>query len=230
MPNQDITTAVEAQSSIKCSQNEMFTFSVTRSSLVEVVNVLCQYLEREGCSKQALIAGEDASFIWQETFTIFVDLVPLRIEMQAKPKGDEICVTVSDLSLSDVIRCKRMFNALLKFVQGAGLTTTCKHQLSLGFRLLDDDFHIMDYDLSSEDEVLSSTEQVAIEVFGIDACRYDFHEEALRAISSWSSSNMERHQSLAGGVTESSASISSLLHMESLIETYPCWLKLCETW
>jgi hypothetical protein len=230
MPNQEITTTVEAQSSIKCSQNEMFTFSVARSSLVEVVKVLCQYLEREGCSKHSSIEGEDASFIWQETFTIFIDLVPLRIEMQAKVEGDEVCVTVNDLSLSDVIRCKRMFNDLLKFVQGAGLIATCKHQLSLGFRLLEDDFDIMDYDLSSEDEFLSSREQVAIEIFGNDGCRYDFHKEALQTISSWSSSNMERHHSLAKGVTECRASISSLLYMESLVETYPCWLQLCETW
>lgn len=147
-------------------------------------------------------------------------------------EGETIIVTVNELSLNDIIRCRRIFNGLLKFARDSGLAATCKHQSSHCFRLLDDDFLIDDYDMSIESETPPWSEDEDDELVLVDmgTRKTDLYEESLRTIVSWSASNMENHQALAKGITERRASISSLLHMEGLVETYPCWLRHCETW
>jgi len=155
-------------------------------------------------------------------------------------EGETIIVTVNELSLNDIIRCRRIFNGLLKFAQDSGLAATCKHQSSHGFRLLDDDFLIADYDMSIESETPSYmsiesetpswSEEVELVLVDMGTRKTDLYEESLRTIASWSASNMENHQALAKGIAERRASISALLHMEGLVETYPCWLRYCETW
>lgn len=195
-------------------QKEVFTFSVVNSCPGEVVKVLCWYLEQEGCSKISPTRAVELPFKWQATVTVSVDFIPLKIELGVEEEGDEIVVTLNDLTLNDVIRCRRMFNSLLRFVQEQGLDSSCTHQLAHCFRLLDDDFDTPDYDIDELDAVL----------LNIHACKYNLNEESLETLACLAKSSVESPQGLE------SASISSLLHMESLLETYPCWLRHCETW
>jgi len=86
-----------------------------------------------------------------------------------------------------------MFNSLLKFVQDTGLSATCKHQLSHCFRLLDDDFDIIDDDMTFQNEARSSSEQVDNMLDGVDACKYDFHEKTSISTSA-STSTYDFHE------------------------------------
>jgi hypothetical protein len=225
-----MATTAEAQSGVQGSQNEVFAFSVVSSSPLDVVKVLCEFLDREGRAKCPPIQGVEKPCRWEETATIIIDSVPLQIRVRVMEEGETIIVTVNELSLNDIIRCRRIFNGLLKFAQDSGLAATCKHQSSHCFRLLDDDFLISDYDVSIESETPSWSEEVEVVLVDMGTRKTDLYEESLRTIASWSASNMESHQALAKGIAESRASISSLLHMEGLVETYPCWLRHCETW
>jgi len=196
------------------------------------VKVLCQYLEHEGCSKYAPTRGVAKPFMWQERATIFIDFVPLRIELEVKAEADEITVTVKDLSLNDVIRFKRMFNSLLKFIQDRGLSATCKHQISHCFRLLDDDFDTVDDAVTFQNDTRSSSEQVDIMLVDIAACKHDFHEEASISTSA-STSTYDSHEEADMDACkydfqeEASISISAStstydVHEEAL-RTIACW-------
>lgn len=215
---------------MKGSQNEMFTFSVVDAAPLEVVVVLCQYLEQQGCAELPPIGNLDNSIGWQQTTTIFIESVLLRIEVSVKSKGDDVIIHVNDLLLNDVIRCRRMLNSLLEFVRGSGLNATCNHCLSYSFRLLDDDFDTSDYDVNIGNGLSPWIGKVDIKSVDIDEHKCDLLEQTLQTIACLATSNMESHQALAKGLVESRASISSLLHMASFVETYPSWLRHCETW
>jgi hypothetical protein len=201
------------ESPLQSSNKKVFTFSAISASPLEMVQVLCQYLEQEGCSEcrpTGVISMQP--FRWQKTVTILSDFVPLWVEVKVEEKGGEIFVTISDLSLNDVIRCTRMCNDMCKFVKGNGFIATCKQQLTSCFRLLDDDF-----DMIIQSELHSGSKEVDIDLVDIDACRCDLREEELQAISGWSTSKMES----VSGLAKSTTSIADLLHMANLVDTHP---------
>jgi hypothetical protein len=202
-------------SPLQCAPNKVFTFSVVSASPREVVQVLCQYLQEEGCLECRASGVVGKPFMWQKMVTIFVDFVPISIELKVVEEEGDVVVKVKDLSLNDVIRCTRFCNDMCKFVNGKGLCTICEHQSPSCFRLLDDDF-----DLIIENEMHAWKEQVDIESVDIDACK-GLLEEELQMVSCWSASKMESHDSLATGLAKSATTLSALVHIASLVDSHP---------
>jgi hypothetical protein len=203
------------ESPLQCAPNKVFTFSVVSASPLEVVQVLCQYLQQEGCSECRASGVVEKPFMWQKIVTNFVDFVPISVELKVVEEEGNIVVKVKDLSLNDVIRCTRLCNDMCKFVNGKGLRTTSEHQLPSCFRLLDDDF-----DMIIENEMHAWKEQVDIDSVDIDACK-GLLEEELQMVSCWSASKTASHGSLATGLAKSATTLSALVHMASLVDSHP---------
>jgi hypothetical protein len=232
------------ESSLQSMHTKAFTFSVVGASPLEVVQVLCKYLELKGCSECRPCGVAEELFRWQKTLTIFIDFVPLLIDIQVEGIEGDVTVTIHDLSLNDVIRCKKMCNDVLKFVNGRGFGATCAQPAPQSFRLLDDDF-----DMIIENEMHCCSEKVAMDSADIDACKYDFSEkvdieststdiddidsvdidlckcdfpeEALEAVSCWSTSKVESGCYLAEGLAENTISITALIHLVDVVDKRP---------
>jgi hypothetical protein len=207
---------------LQSSNSKMFSFSVVSASPVEVVQVLCKYLKQKGCSECRPEGFVATPFKWHKTINIFIDFVPLLIEIAVEDQGGEMMVTINDMSLNDVIRRTRMCNDMVKFVNGNGFRATCTQQFPHCFRLLDDDFDMDDaFDMIIQSEKHSCSEQVNIDLVDIKACRCDVRENELQAVSCWSTSKIDSHHSLMKGLATSTISISALAHLVNLVDAHP---------
>jgi hypothetical protein len=136
-----------------------------------------------------------------------------------------------------------MCNDVLEFVNGRGFGATCTQPMPHGFRLLDDDF-----DMIIEDEMHYRSHKVDIDSIDIDACKRDFTEkididststdiddidsvdidlckcdfpeDALQAVSCWSTSKADSGCYLAKGLAENTISISTLIHLVDMVDTH----------
>jgi hypothetical protein len=166
------------QSPLQNLYSKAFTFSVVNASPLEVVQVLCKYLEQIGCSDCRPSEVAETPFAWLETVTVIVDLIPLLVEFKVEENQGKVIVTMNDMSLNDVIRRTRLCDDILRHLNGKGFSATCMQRLQQCFRLLDDDF-----DLIIESEMQSCSEQFDINLVDIDACKCHLYEEAPQVVS-----------------------------------------------
>jgi hypothetical protein len=66
-----------------------------------------------------------------------------------------------------------------------------------------------------------STDIDDIDSVGSDLCNSDFPEEALYAVSRWSTSKVESGCYLADGLAENTMSITALIHLVDMVDAHP---------
>jgi hypothetical protein len=66
-----------------------------------------------------------------------------------------------------------------------------------------------------------STDIDDIDSVDSDICNCDFPEEALHAVSCWSTTKVDNACYLADGVAENTMSITALIHLVDVVDTYP---------
>jgi hypothetical protein len=218
------------ESSLQSSQNDKFRhrqqyfiFSVVNASLSEVVTALREYLEQWKYAADMLACSEwkdlETSVTWQETVTIFIDFVPLLIQIAVKKLEDsEIIVTVKDLSLNDIVRLTRVFKGAVDFAKSKGLCATCKYQPPQHFHLLDDDFDSFDDVDCIQLDAQTWADNI---VSDIDSCRCDVREEAFRTIARLSTSSADRKNALTKALAARATSISELLRASDQHDIFP---------
>jgi hypothetical protein len=211
--------------------NPMGTFSFVSSSTSEVVKALRAYLEETVPSDFASLAIDaQKPHKWHVTGTVFVDFIPVGVEVCAKTCDEEVSVTVSHTSHNDLIRFKNMFKQMVGFLQARGLQTSSNLPVSkFQPRLLDDD----DFGFS-DDEESTWDEKVQSVLEDTRSPRTEVREEAFRAIAQWASSSPASHEALAKGFMDRAAELSAIFRTSSkasAAETYPfavAMRKLCE--
>jgi hypothetical protein len=199
----------------------MATFSVISSSIVEVVSALREYLEKIVPSDFASLAiDEQKAHKWEVLGNIFVDFVPVSVQICAKSSDEEISVALHQISRNDTIRFNALFKQMVGFLQARGFQATSNFAVSsLPARLLDDDD---DFGFS-DDEEPTWDEKVQPVLGDTGSCRTEVRAEAFRAIAQWASASPESREALAEGLLERAAELSTIFtsSQASVAETYP---------
>jgi hypothetical protein len=198
----------------------MSTFSVVASSTAEVAKALRAYLEETLHSDFASFPTDaEKLHKWQVIGSVFVDFIPLRVQICLETYVDEVRVSVNPLSRNDTIKFNFIFRQIVRFLQEYGL------QIPTGVRtacfqtqLLDDDFAL------SDDEGPTWQERVESVLRDTNSSRTEVREEAFRTIAQWTTSTPASHEALAQGLVNRANELSSLFctHAQaSVAETYP---------
>jgi hypothetical protein len=202
----------------------MGTFSVVSSSTSEVVKALRAYLEEAVPSDFASLSIDaEKSYKWQVTGTVFVDYIPLGVEVCAKTCGEEVSVSVTHTTNNDLIRFNSMLKEMLGFLKTRGLQTSGNLPVS-NFQqrfVDDDDFGFSDDEEDDEDAWEEKVQPILKDTRSI---RNEVREEAFRAIAQWAATNPASHDALAKGFIDRAAELSSLFctsSKASAAETYP---------
>jgi hypothetical protein len=199
----------------------MATISVISSPILEVVGALREYLEKIVPSDFASLAiDEQKSHKWEVLGTIFVDFVPVSVQICATSSTEEISIAVHQISRNDTVRFNTMFKQMVGFLQARGFQAMSNFSVSsLQARLLDDD----DFGFS-DDEEPTWDEKVQPVLGDTGSCRTEVRAEAFRALAEWASSSPDSHEALANGLLERAAELSTIFSTSSqasVAETYP---------
>jgi hypothetical protein len=200
----------------------MDSFAVVSSSTSEVAKALRAYLEEVVPSDFAsLDIDAEKSYKWQVNGTIFVDYVPLAVEVSVKTGDDETSVCVIHTTHNDRIRFTSMLKQMIAFLRARGLQTAGNLPVSnLQARLLDDD----DFGFSDDEEEPTWEEKIQPVLEDTCSVRREVREEAMRIMAQWASSSPASHEALASGFVERGAELSTLFRASSpasSAETYP---------
>jgi len=190
----------------------MYTFSVVSSSCLDVAKALQVYFQDSVPSDFAsLEIDAEKSHRWHVSGTVFVDYMPLGVEVCVKASDAEISVSVSQTSHNDTIRFSSMFKQMVGFVKARGLQASSNFpETSFKNRLFNDD----EFDLS-DDEEPTWDEKVQPVLEDTSSIRVQVREEAFRAIAQWASATPASHEALAKGFIDRANELSLLFHASS---------------
>jgi hypothetical protein len=209
----------------------MGTFSVISSSTSKVAKTLREYFEDVVPSDFAsLELDAEKPHKWHVTGIVFIDFIPLCVEVCVKASDAEISVSVSHTSHNDTIRFNGMFKQMLGFLKARGLQVSSNlPDNSFRHRLVDDD----DFGFS-DDEEPTWDEKVQPVMEDTTSIRVEVRSEAFRAIAQWASTTPASHETIANSFIDRAAELSLLFGASSrasVAETYPfavAMRKLCE--
>jgi hypothetical protein len=212
----------------------MYTFSVASSSCLDVAKTLQVYFQDSVPSDFAsLEIDTEKSHRWHVSGTVFVDYMPLGVEVCVKTSDAEISVSVSQTSHNDTIRFSSMFKQMVGFVKARGLQASSNFpETSFKNRLFNDDDD-EEFELS-DDEEPTWDEKVQPVLEDTSSIRVQVREEAFRAIAQWASATPASHEALAKGFIDRANELSLLFHassQSSAAETFPfavAMRHLCE--
>lgn len=209
----------------------MYTFSVVSSSCLDVAKALQVYFQDSVPSDFAsLEIDAEKSHRWHVSGTVFVDYMPLGVEVCVKASDAEISVSVSQTSHNDTIRFSSMFKQMVGFVKARGLQASSNFpETRFKNRLFNDD----EFDLS-DDEEPTWDEKVQPVMEDTTSIRVEVRSEAFRAIAQWASTTPASHETIANSFIDRAVELSLLFgasSQASVAETYPfavAMRKLCE--
>lgn len=209
----------------------MYTFSVVSSSCLDVAKALQVYFQDSVPSDFAsLEIDAEKSHRWHVSGTVFVDYMPLGVEVCVKASDAEISVSVSQTSHNDTIRFSSMFKQMVGFVKARGLQASSNFpETRFKNRLFNDD----EFDLSNDEEP-TWDEKVQPVLEDTSSIRVQVREEAFRVIAQWASATPASHEALGKGFIDRANELSLLFHassQSSAAETFPfavAMRHLCE--
>jgi hypothetical protein len=197
-------------------------FSVVSSSTSEVVNALRAYA-LEGVSSDFAFAfcpiDVEKNHKWQVTGSVFMDYIPVHVQICVEDRVDEVRVSVNQLSRSDIIKANLMFKQLVSYLQAYGLRIPSDvGPASFQTQLLDDDFDFSDDEGPTWEEKIESVLDDTISI------RSEVREEAFRAIAQWAASTPSCREALAEGLVNRADDLFALFctrSQASVAETCP---------
>lgn len=161
------------------------------------------------------------------SMTVFVDYIPLKIEMCIYANGkDSSTVVLRHPSQSDIVRFRRVFEQLVAFIQKSGLCVKPPRQdqvdgIPCAVQLLDDDSDFTD-DESADDESTWS-DRVEFALAGIDSGSAQVREQAFKSLAHWAGASPASHVALAQCLVKRVAGIEAMLLARPpapVVETY----------
>jgi hypothetical protein len=187
-------------------------FSVSASSTSEVVNALRACLtERVPSDFVFSPIDADKPHKWQVDGSVFVDYIPLRVQICVETCADEVKVSVNQLSRNDIIKFNLMFQQMVSYMQAYGLQIRSDPSpASFQTQLLDDD----DFDFS-DDEGPTWEEKIESVLDDTTSIRKEVREEAFRAIAEWAASTPACHEALADGFVNRADDLFALFCIHS---------------
>lgn len=166
---------------------------------------------------------------WRVSATLFVDYVPLCVEVGTGATPDGVSfVALTHISRSDVVRFNRVCERLAVFLGSSGLPAAAPpHAIDGGeplvkkAGLIDDDF--MD-EISTDDEEASWADRVELMLADLESGQAHVREEAVQGLARWAASAAESHSALARGFASHAETVGKALFgspQASVAETYP---------
>jgi hypothetical protein len=224
------TTARASPTVVATKPRKEFMCSIETSSFWRIVEVVRRYLEEVvPCEFSWSLKSTESGEEWVMDGTIFVEYIPVGVEMCICVSGANIIVTASHASQNDVIRFSRAFHNLVKFLRGEGYQATSNHEAMCCFQLqeFDDDFLSNASDIDEEEP--SWDEKVEYLLDNIDSNTGVIGADDLQILARWASSSPDSHEALAERLAWQTGTFSKLLcgkPESNLVEMY----LLAATW
>lgn len=173
----------------------------------------------------------EAGQIWRVEATVFVDYVPLNIELCTSEASDgATCVTMRHSSRNDVVLFKRVSQLFADFLSSAGLKVMLATGASINMfsekqvGLVDDDFaDFLDVD-STEAEHASWSQRVNLAWLDFDSRNTALHKDAIHSLARLAASAPESHPALAEGLADRSSTVVGIFFAKEaspVTEMYP---------
>jgi len=153
--------------------------------------------------------------------TVFMDSVPLPIEVCTLADGEDAIVVFKHPSQSDIIRFHKLYEWFVAFFQSLNLQATTSQQTIAGAwsRLIDDDFDSDDD--SVDDDVPSWSERVDFVFADAVSSIATIREQAFQCLARWSASAPASHAAVAQGLAKYASQLGWTLLASPLAEMYP---------
>jgi hypothetical protein len=207
-----------------------FMCSIETSSFWRIVEVVRRYLQEVvPCEFSWSLKNTEFGDEWMMGGTIFVEYIPVGVEMCISTRGDKIVVAACHPSQNDVIRFARAFHELVEFLRGEGYQATSNHEASRCFQLQDSDDDFLEDFPRMDEEELSWDEKVEQVLDNVDSNTRFLGADALQILARWAFSNPDSHEALAEKLAWETGTFSKLLCGKSesdLVEMY----LLAATW
>jgi hypothetical protein len=152
--------------------------------------------------------------------TVFIDYVPLPIEVRAFADGADVSVVFKQTTQNDVIRFKQLFDQFVAFFRSLNMKVTTLQQASARSGLIDDDFDDSD-DESVDDDEPSWSQRVELVLADAVSPIATMREHAFQCLARWVASAPASHAAVAEGLVKYATQLGLTLLTGPLAEMYP---------